>query len=302
MQYPNPKIKFYKIRTFNEKFNATFDFLRETWKPLLKFSLYLILPVCLIQAFAMNACIRFMFSLTGTRLYGASASLLFSLLLNYGVITLCIMIGSCILSALVYSLMQEYDRRENRLADITLADLKNPLLRNMGKIVKATFFFLGALMAYMLILSLLTMISPWTMALTVPLLLIGCIAVFIPISLFIPLYIFEDQPFSIALKRAFSYGFSEWGEIFVVLLVFGLLGSIINTITMMPWHILVMIKNIFTLAGYEFVVYLFGIAQAYGSYLSTIITSVGLAFQYFHTREKKEGVSVNESIANFNQL
>ena len=57
MEYPNPKIRFYRERTFGEKLNITFDYLRENWRPLLRFSLYLILPLCLIQSFFLN---RFM--------------------------------------------------------------------------------------------------------------------------------------------------------------------------------------------------------------------------------------------------
>lgn len=312
MQFPNPKIKFYKIRTFGEKFNATFDFLRETWKPIIKFSLYLILPVCLIQSLAMSAYMRFAFSLGANDFSGGVMGAISSFLMSYGILLLCLIAGSCMLSSLIYTLMQEYERRENRLLDITLADFKSTLLRNLAKMVKATFFFLGVFILCMIIFGLLIAVSPWTMVLTIPLLLIGCFIVFIPLSLFTPLYIFEDQPFSVALKRSFKYGFSAWGEIFLVLLVFGLLGSIISTVTMMPWYIMIMIKSVFTLAGedagitaswgYEFLVYLLGIVQSYGTYLSAIITSVGMGFQYFHIREKKEGFSVNESIANFDQL
>lgn len=312
MQFPNPKIKFYKIRTFGEKFNATFDFLRETWRPLLKFSLYLILPICLIQAFAMNAYISSAFSLRDNDFSGGSMAMFSSFFMNYGILMICVLGGSCLLSSMVYTLMQEYERRENRLLDITLTDFKDALLHNLGKMMKAVLFFIGVSILCVVVFGLLIVLSPWTMVITVPVLFIGLIVISMPLSLFTPFYIFEDQPFSIALKRAFKYGFSVWGEIFVVVLVFGLLGSIISTVTMMPWYIMVIIKSFFTLSGedagitaswgYEFIMYLLGIVQSYGTYLSAMISSVGLAFQYFHLREKKEGVSVNESIANFDQL
>lgn len=312
MQFPNPKIKFYKTRTFSEKFNVSFDFLRETWKPLLKFSLYLILPVCLIQAFIMNAYMRFAFSMGAGTVYGGSMELLSSFLMNYGILMLCILTGSCLLSALVYALMQEYERRESRLIDITWTDFKLQLVCNLKKMAITVLFLMGAIILCSLVMGLLAAVSPWTLVITAPLFLIGLFVLYTPLSLFTPFYIFEDQPFSVALSRAFKYGFSAWGETFLVLLVFGLLGNIISSVTMMPWYVLTMIKNVFTLANegagvfsswwYDFIVYLLGIVQAYGAYLSSIIVLVGLAFQYFHIREKKEGVSVNESIANFDQL
>lgn len=312
MLFPNPKIKFYKIRTFGEKFNIAFDFLRETWKPLIKFSLYLILPICLIQAFAMNAYMRFAFSMGSNSYYGEPMEFFFSVLPNVGIFMLCTLIGSSLLSSLIYTLMQEYERRENRLQDITLADFKNILIRNFGKALQIALFLFAAYCLCAVIIVLLAFLSLWTLVVTIPIFLIGLFIIAMPISIFTPLYIFEDQPFFVALRRSFKYGFSAWGEIFLILLIFYLLGSIINTVTTMPWYIMVLIQSFFTLADegnaitsswwYEFIMYLLGIVQSYGTYLSVIISLVGLAFQYFHTREKKEGISVKESIANFNEL
>ena len=50
MESQKPKIAMYVKRPFGEKLNASFDFLKENWKLLLKFTTYLLLPLCLIQA------------------------------------------------------------------------------------------------------------------------------------------------------------------------------------------------------------------------------------------------------------
>ena len=49
-----PKVDLYRVRTFGQKFSATFDFIKENYKLLLKACFYLILPVCLFQAFALE--------------------------------------------------------------------------------------------------------------------------------------------------------------------------------------------------------------------------------------------------------
>ena len=54
METEKTKIALYAKRTFGEKFNATFDFIKENWKQLLKYTLYLLLPVSLIQALSLN--------------------------------------------------------------------------------------------------------------------------------------------------------------------------------------------------------------------------------------------------------
>ena len=46
-QVEKPKVDLYRVRTFGQKFSATFDFIKENYKLLLKACFYLILPVCL---------------------------------------------------------------------------------------------------------------------------------------------------------------------------------------------------------------------------------------------------------------
>ena len=54
MEFKTKKIALYKVRNFSEKFDDTFAFVRENWKVIFKYLTYLILPVCLLQAIALN--------------------------------------------------------------------------------------------------------------------------------------------------------------------------------------------------------------------------------------------------------
>ena len=46
MEAQKPKIALYVQRSFGEKLTTTFDFIKENWKPLMKFTTYLMLPLC----------------------------------------------------------------------------------------------------------------------------------------------------------------------------------------------------------------------------------------------------------------
>jgi hypothetical protein len=312
MEYPNPKIKFYKVRSLNEKLTVVFEFLRENWKPLLKFSFYLILPICLIQAFSMNSMMRYAFSMGYESAAGGLGNDFFSFILNYGILMILILLGTSILNALVYTLMAEYERRDSRLMIITFDDFKALLIRNTGKILRALLLFMGAAALLGGLFGLLAWVSAWSLMLTVPVLLIGTVAVMIPFSLFMPVYLFEDIPFFEALRKSFRYGFSAWGETFVVILIFGFLANIVSGVTMLPWYFVILFGEIFSLTEpgeglnatiwYQFISYLLGIIQSYGMYASAILSAVGIAFQYFHIREKKEGISVDASIRDFERL
>lgn len=64
MESQKPKIAMYVKRNFGEKLSASFDFIKENWKLMLKFTTYLLLPICLIQALSLNGLMGYIAVLT----------------------------------------------------------------------------------------------------------------------------------------------------------------------------------------------------------------------------------------------
>ena len=102
-----------------------------------------------------------------------------------------------------------------------------------------------------------------------------------------------------------------WFEIFGLMLVFGLIGSIVNMVTYLPWYLFTFIGQLFSYTEgngmadtlwFQLTSYILGIVQSYGYYLSQVIAMTGIAFEYFHLREKHEGVSAATDIASFSKL
>ena len=313
MEHLKPKIEFYRRRSFSEKMNVTFEFIRENWKPLLKFSFYLIMPVCLIQTFAMNSFITVYFdALThagGNNPFGNS---MISFLGNYGVLMCCILTGTGLLSGMTYALMQTYAVRENRLQDVILNDFKELLVKNTWKYIRlilafiALFCLIGILMGFLV-----AVVSVWSLAVTIPL----CFALLLcmlPLMMLVPVYIFERHiTFFAAIRKAWKLGVATFGGMLGLMIVLYFISSVIQTVTMLPWYILWIVGTVFSLASesmmsqsviYKFVLYIFGLLQSYGMYVSMMIGIIGLAFQYFHAREKVEGVTIESNISNFSNL
>ncbi|MDR2470020.1 MAG: hypothetical protein LBD27_06020 [Tannerella sp.] len=311
MDIPKPKIRFYKVRTFSEKISVSFDFIRENLRLLLKFSFFLILPLCLVQSFFLNAYMQSYFALLGNGSTGMVANIS-SVFLSYGLMSVCMLVGNILLSAMLFGLIQTYERRTTRLTGLTLSEFKPLLLQNCAKAARIVFFFLGISMLAFGILALLALLSLWTLLVTIPLLLVAMCVFMTPCSLMTPIYLFEDRPFMPALNKAIKYGFAAWGEIFLVLLVFGLLSSIISGVTTIPWYLLTLISAFFsmndpeaslnTALWHQLLSWLLGIIQSYGTYLASILVSTGIAFQYFHLREKREGITMQADISNFDRL
>jgi hypothetical protein len=291
--------------------NVTFDFLRENLKPLLKFSLYVILPLCLLQSFFMDSFMRVYISALGGNSGGSTAQF-FAIAGYYGVLIVCALLGSILISALVYSLLHTYEQRDRRLQGLAFADIKPLFMANCAKALRIMLFNCGLIIAAATFVAVLAWFSLWTLIGTFLLLIIGTVVFMVPLTLFTPLYLFEDLPFGAALRKSMKYGFSAWGEIFLVSLVFGLLANILSGVTSLPWTLVTIIGSIFSIASpdagietslwYRFLTYILGVIMAYGTYLGLIVTTGGIAFQYFHLREKREGVTMQTDIVNFDSL
>jgi hypothetical protein len=313
MEYLKPKIEFYRQRTFSEKMNVIFAFIRENWRPLLKYSFYLVMPICLIQTLIMNSLIlsSFQAGLESATSNNPFANSMISLFSNFGLLIFCTMIGSTIMMGLIYAMMQTYNTRENRLQDVTLNDFKNLLLQNAWKYLRLVIALILAFLLLGMILGSMAAVALQSLVITIPILLF-CLVCLIPLSMAIPAYIFErDLTFMQAIRKGWKLGYATFGGILGLMIVLYFLSYAIQTITLLPWYAVLMVGTIMSVTtesvmnqsvAYKFILYILGLIQSYGSYVASMIGIIGLAFQYFHAREKVEGVTIESNIANFSKL
>lgn len=311
MESQKPRIELYVKRPFGEKLNASFDFIKENWKPIIKFVTYLLLPLSLIQALSLNGFMGGYMGVVSQASQGDSDSILSALPalgLSYSVLLLCSWLGSVVLVSLIYALMTTYRKREGRLEGITLGELKPLLLHNVVAMIKLTLFCFVLMMAALCLLVGLVVLTPFTLMLTLPLL----VACAVPLSLWAPVYLFEEISLIGALKKTFRLGFATWGGVFLITLIMGIIASILQGVAGIPWSVAFMVKSIFSLSeggdiagssvGYTFLLYLFGILQCFGIYLSAVFTILGITYQYGHASEVVDSVSVEDDIEHFDTL
>lgn len=312
MEELKPRIEMYAKRPFGDKMNASFDFIKENWKPLLKYTTYLLLPLSLIQGLSLNGFMGNYLSAT-TEIQQAGLDSILPLLpalgVSYSLMILCTWLGIMLLGALTYSLMKTYSQREGRLQGITLSELKPMLTRNLVQMLKGSLSVGLLMLILMTVLILLVVLTPFTLLLTMPLLF----AVGVPLALFFPIYLFESITLIEAFKKTFRLGFATWGGVFLISLVMSLIASILQGVVGTPWTVALMIKQVFSMSdtadvagtlttGYSFMLYLFAILHCFGTYVSTIFLNVSLAYQYGHASEVVDSVSVESDIDNFDKL
>lgn len=312
MESQKAKVAMYAKRSFGDKMNASFDFIKENRKPLFKFITYLILPLCLIQALSLNGLMNGSMSalMSGAQAGNSNPFAAYGTMFwaNYGLSIFCYMVGSIILTSLIYSLIITYNNRDERLEGITLSALKPLLLKNAGKMLKLTLLAILLLILVMAVIALLAYLTPYTLFLTLPLLIV-CI---IPVALLTPIYLFENIGLMDALKKTFRLGFATWGGVLAISLIMGFIGGILQSIAMLPWYIGTIVKYFFAISDsgsvvtvspvYNFFLYLMGILQTFGAYIGSVFTIIGLAYQYGHASEVVDSVSVEDDIDNFDKL
>ena len=274
MEAQKPKIALYVQRSFGEKLTATFDFIKENWKPLMKFTTYLMLPLCLLQGLSLNGLMSGTMALgdmTGgsfdSSVVGAS---IMALVTYYSLYAVLYLLGTVMLTSLVYA-----------------------LVLFVGLIVG----FIATVIPFMAIAFLFVLLV---------------VVVSVPLAIWASVYLFEDIYIIDALKKAYRLGFATWGGIVLISIVMGFIAAILQGVTMIPWYIGTIVKYIFAMtdagggatvsAAYSFVLYLLAVVQAFGVYMSMIFSLLGLAYQYGHASEKIDYVMVESDIDNFDKL
>lgn len=308
-----PLIKLYRIRTFGEKISDTFDFVRENFRPLLKYLTYLMLPLSLVQAFAqtnfMGGYMDFIEKMGKNVQQSSDVSQMLSWVGSMTLMVVVDYVAMMLLVAMVYAMMQHYEQRPQRLEGITGEELRPDVTRMLGRqfivlitsiVVMALFGVFAALMAVIHI----------GMVILAFVLLLVAIPLF---ALVTPIYLFERETGIVsAYTKSIRLGWKTWGGIVGVGLVLFVIVTIVGSIIETPWTIMLMVKNVLTAQGsdtgfvssfgYTAIQYLLGVISTYVGNLLMSLLYIGMAYQYGHACEKVDGVTVDRDIENFETL
>ncbi len=313
------RIDLYKSRTFSETLSAVFDFVSENFRPLFRMLAVFLLPICLIGGVCYSVLIDQTLD-TEVVMARQTDNAVTSVLLNYGVMIVLALLAGAVLSGVVYTLMQQYYARQERLQGITYADIKATVWKNIGRML-AVSLVVGVIMVVLLVLTV-TVVS-LTAAVSSGILLpavlglvlgIGLLACVLSLLLVFPTRIFGRLSLGGSLKQAMRYGFRINWRLFSTLFILYIICSLVSMAMGIPYYILVMLKGIaavddsalqwqFTSAAwFVFVSYLSSIVLLFGSYLSMSLMYLGVAFCYGHAAEKIDGLSMQQSIDDFEML
>ena len=317
MQIERPKIELYKVRSFGEKFSAIFEFIRENFKFLLRACTYLLLPLCLVQGFAMEMMMKVLAPYyTNTFDVEEDVDVTQGMLLRFGAsyvgYGICLLIGSTLLAGICYSMVKYYHKSPNRLRNTTLSDLKPIIIQVIKRSLLMTVVLVALfIVVLVLIISFAAITSAPILAVIPILALVVCC---LPVSMALPVYVFEDKEtlFS-SIARGIKLGFHSFWSLLGLMIVIGFLTNILSSFISIPWYILTVVKSV--LLGtdttqssfaaspvYSFLVYLSSVFMNFGMYLTMTVSTFALAFHYGSIAEEEDGFSVEDDIQHFEEL
>lgn len=300
------KIPFYQERSFGEKFNVTFEFVKQNWKTLLRYLTYVCLPLSLVGALSLNQLLSSALDMQEAR--SEDWGLIMSFFISYAGIVLVGCLGALWGATVTFSLMQVYNQRANGLDGITYADLKPYFKRNAWRMFKLGLVGMLLAVVYVTVMVLVGMLN-WIFAFFF---FIGLVVLLVPLLLAGPVYIYEDVSVWNALGRGIRLGWNTWGGIFGFIFILSVLLSVVQAVLGIPWQVCNVIKMFLGDSsnptpdsigvGLMLAMYVSGVFLLYTQFVISTISFVGTSYLYSHAAEMLDDMSVEEGIEQFEQI
>lgn len=267
-------------RDFGQKINATFEFVGQNFKPLIKTLLYIAGPPALLAGAASGLMQSRLFetALTQTSPNPFDFAMYFSI--DYLVASLLGIITALLTTSATYSFITLYEKEGNSQA-ITPSRVWQEITTNLSSI------FIASIAAIVL-----------TIAATVLLVLPG-IYIAISISMFVQVIIREKLEPTASLRRSHNLIEGKWWSTFGLLFIMSFIAGIISMVFQVPNIILTTLNTLNLSSGTEVNKALFvlsGMVSLLGNVCVQALISIALAFQYYNLVERKEGVGIRSAI------
>jgi hypothetical protein len=279
----NHRIELRRIREFGEVFNATFEFIKQEFKPLGKSLLVFVLPFVMILGIVIVLFSSFSFGMLtkpeniGTANYFMTIFQLYAILIIAG-----ILLQTMIMST-VYSYLNLYLKKSETGISEMFTEIRGNFFPVLGaSILSGVVIIIGCLFCFF------------------PGIYLGVSLSMINIALII-----EKKGIGNAFSRSFQLSHKQWGWTFLILFVSIILYYVISLILNIPgmvigftsvWQNFRNPVNPYEKYGMAYIIYTAAISTV--TYLLLIIPALLIAFQYFNIVETIEKPSLVEEIGN----
>lgn len=300
------KNSLYQVRDFGEKFNATFDFFKHNWKVIFRFSLYVLLPLSLLQTVGMDEYYSNAFASAVETSTSDPMTTLSQMGPMLSLITLVSFVATAAVFSLAYGLLKYYYKG----GSVEGLSFKAFWQEAQGRCFKrmCLLMLFGVLLTFLvcLIIGLLAAVSLYTLFITIPAFFVFAL----PLTLWAPIYLLEEDTRLIgALGKSYRYGLKTWGSLFVLALVMTIIIYMASSLLQMPGIIMIAIKMLvfpqvqgFGSIAYTFITFIVMTAGSFFSWIAMMPYLIAFAYHYGSAAEKIDNVTAADDIAHFDEM
>lgn len=299
-------IEFQQTRDFSKKINATFEFLKQNFKPLFKSLLFLAGPPLLLgSVLAGSLYSDYLGFITNVGRNGADpdsfATYFTSPVLWLEVIMaiLFMFISGSMVISVVYNYMLAYDEKKSNAIEVheVWERVRNTLPMYIGTVFLYWVLLIAAMVLVILIVVGSAAISGFLAFLVGVGMFIGLMYVVYTLSLLFFVRAYEKIGFFEAIGRSFFLIRDKWWSTFGLLFIMGLVQSTIASLFLIPWYISFIVAMMHSIEGNpmqepsmisQSLNTLFMTLYFISSLLLYALPLIAVAFQYLNLVELKE--------------
>jgi hypothetical protein len=304
-------IEFHKKRDFSKKLNATFEFIKQNFRPLCKSILMIAGPPVLIGSAFMGSFIGQFFS--SSFMGQANPELLENYFLSTNFwLQLALMFVFLLLSGVVtISTINNYlllygEKKSNKIEVGEVWErVRNTFWMYLSTMVFFTLLIIAAYILMILPVAILGSVSPFLIFFG----FLGVVGVFVyllfstSLTFFIRAY--ERKGFFEALTRSFKLVRGKWWSTFGLIMILYLVAGTLSYIFIIPWYVMTIVGALHNVSSGSFeeptvqnqlVTTLFFTLYYMAQMVLYSLPNVGVAFQYFNLVELKEAKGLLQQI------
>lgn len=294
----------FKQRTYSQKFNVAFEWLRRYWRPMLKFVTFFLLPVCLVQPLGLLHILDTISAAVDLGTESLYDSIHMGDMVLLAVSLLLSILGGILTLALFYSMMKVTLIDGRDLNAFGISDMWSALRARLGRaVVLFMLVVMGMVLGVGWIYSFVRVFSEDIGFLLSLLSLFPLVILMLPVA---PQYMLTNDGLFTSLRKGWRIGWYCWWGVFSTTAVMLVMANALSGFANIPLQIFLGIKMamIGQLAGtgelvLSFFTFLGLVVSAYVGYLSQLLIVVILTVQYGHAADKLDGLTLENEIDKF---
>lgn len=304
-------IELYKMRNFSGKISATFEFVKQNFKPLSKSMLFIAGPAILVSTFFFG---DFYTSLVGQRgnalgitEWFSSAAFWLELI---GMFVFAVLAGIFTVSTINNYVKAYHEKKSTNVQVHEVWTLvRSSFWGYFGTVVLTIGFLMVAYIVSIIIIALLFQGQPVAMLVSLFGVIFGLIFLAFILVLIFPIRSFERIGFLQAFGRAFSLSYGKWWSTFGVVFITWLISYVMSMIFLVPIFVVQAIYSLHSMQPFGlndpipkeilWVVQVFYSISLVVSYLTQALPLLSATFQYFDLVERREAKGLMERIEMF---